>query len=59
VINVHVGASMQLWGPPVGGIAHVDLDVISITIRFGTQPPSLSPIPWNEFTSSPHEVDNC
>ncbi len=34
-IKVTIGASIMMWGPPVGGIAHIDLVVISFDIEFG------------------------
>jgi Family of unknown function (DUF6603) len=50
--TVHVGASLDLWGPPFAGVAKVDLDVVSFTIHFGKQNPAIEPIPWSEFKSS-------
>jgi len=37
-LKVSLGASIRLWGPPVGGIAHIDLSVISFDIDFGAKP---------------------
>ncbi len=34
-ITVHAGVTLHLWGPPLGGRAVVDLDVVSFTIDFG------------------------
>jgi hypothetical protein len=34
-IKVTIAASIQMWGPPVGGIAHVDLTLCSFDIDFG------------------------
>ncbi len=34
-LKISIGASIRLWGPPVGGIAHIDLSVISFDIDFG------------------------
>jgi hypothetical protein len=50
-LKVTIGASIQLWGPPVGGIAHIDLAVISFDIDFGKpkpKPPELVKS-WQEF----------
>src|SRR5215213_1549981 len=50
-IKVTIGASIQLWGPPVGGIAHIDLTVISFDINFGQpkpKPPELVKS-WQQF----------
>jgi hypothetical protein len=35
-IKATIGASIMMWGPPVGGIAHIDLVVISFDIEFGS-----------------------
>ncbi len=48
-LNVSVGADVSLWGPPFGGIAHVDLDVISFTISFGEDRTPPPPVGWAEF----------
>jgi len=59
-ISAQVGVGLQLFGPPFGGTATIDLDVVSATIRFGaasgTAPP---PIPtWalfrQEFLPAPN-----
>jgi hypothetical protein len=45
-----VGVVLQLWGPPFGGTATVDLAVIKFTILFGAARPDTSPaIGWTEF----------
>jgi hypothetical protein len=52
-ITAHVGVRLNLWGPPFGGRAYVDLSLISFTLAFGAQP--LSPPPavgWSEFRES-------
>lgn len=50
-INVNIGASLQLSGPPLTGTATLDLSVITLTISFGTaQPPA--PLSWQQFTAS-------
>lgn len=38
-INVTIAASIKMWGPPVGGIAHIDLTVVKFDIEFGEKPP--------------------
>lgn len=48
-LNVSVGADLQLWGPPFGGVANVDLDVISFTISFGEPAVQPSPVGWQDF----------
>jgi hypothetical protein len=34
-LTIELGASLKLWGPPTGGIAHIDWTVISFTVAFG------------------------
>ncbi len=34
-LKVEISASVQIWGPPTGGIAHIELTVISFDIPFG------------------------
>jgi hypothetical protein len=35
VLAVELGASLNLWGPPTGGVVHVDWYIISFSISFG------------------------
>jgi hypothetical protein len=46
--SFHIGASIQLDGPPFHGKAHIDLDVISFTVEFGSAAPQ-PVLPWEEF----------
>lgn len=48
-IKIHVGADLQLWGPPFGGVADVDLDVVSITIKFGSDAAAPVPVTWQNL----------
>jgi hypothetical protein len=50
-LKVTLGVSIQLWGPPVGGIVHVDLTVISFDINFGQPKPKKPELvkTWQEF----------
>jgi hypothetical protein len=48
-ITVHVGVDLDIWGPPFGGRAVVDLDIVSITISFGDAQVRKS-VGWNEFS---------
>ena len=50
-LNVSVGADVEIWGPPFGGVAHVDLDVISFTISFGEDKTPPPPVGWADFKS--------
>lgn len=49
-LTVSIGASIDIWGPPFGGKALVDLTIFSFTIYFGESrridPPLLT---WTEF----------
>ena len=59
-LDTRVSANLELWGPDFGGMAVVDLSVVSFTIDFGEkQRPSDAPIKWQEFRESflPSEVN--
>lgn len=47
--TVELGASLELWGPPFGGKAHISWFVISFTIKFGEGRPSPGVIGWDTF----------
>jgi len=51
-INMHVGSELYVWGPPFGGTAHVDLDVITFDITFGSDQIPPAPVGWEDFQSS-------
>lgn len=34
-IKIELGADLKLWGPPVGGLVHVHLWIVTVTIGFG------------------------
>ncbi|MFI6520895.1 DUF6603 domain-containing protein [Spirillospora sp. NPDC050679] len=52
-INVHVGTDVEFWGPEFGGKATLDLDIVSITIRFGDQSSGTAqPVPWSRFRTA-------
>ncbi|MFS0839768.1 DUF6603 domain-containing protein [Paenibacillus sp. 1P03SA] len=59
-ISVELGASVELWGPPTGGKAHVHWWVISFTVGFGADRSEgdESPIEWGEFKSLLPTLDN-
>ena len=50
-LKVTIGASIQMWGPPFGGIAHIDLAVISFDIDFGQPKPNQPKLveSWQKF----------
>src|SRR6185369_13909285 len=50
-ISVTIAASIEMWGPPVGGIAHIDLTFIKFDIDFGTKRPEKPELidTWEKF----------
>lgn len=50
-LKVTIGASIQLWGPPFGGVAHIDLTVVSFDIDFGNPRPAKPELvkSWQQF----------
>lgn len=48
-ITIHVGVQLNIWGPPFGGTARVDLDIISFTISFGAAPAPAPALDWSQF----------
>ncbi|MFC9776591.1 DUF6603 domain-containing protein [Paenibacillus chitinolyticus] len=59
-ISVELGASVELWGPPTGGKAHVHWWIISFTVGFGADRSDgdESPIEWDQFKSLLPSLDN-
>ncbi len=52
-ISIHVGASLEIWGPEFTGRATVDLDIISFTISFGASGQNTATtISWHEFATT-------
>lgn len=47
-ITIHVGVDLDVWGPPFGGQAKVDLDIVSFTIHFGASQQQPQPLEWHE-----------
>jgi uncharacterized protein DUF6603 len=50
-IKVTIAASVQMWGPPLGFIAHIDLTVISFDIEFNPPRPKKPELikSWQQF----------
>jgi len=49
-ITIHVGASLEIWGPKFTGKATIDLDIISFTIWFGDSGKNTdTTIGWPDF----------
>lgn len=51
-ITIHVGVELSMWGPPFGGIATVDLSIISFSVEFGSDRPAPEHLTWAEFSTS-------
>ena len=50
---IELGASVHLWGPPFGGVAHISWWVISFDINFGKLRSPIPPyVSWDEFQQS-------
>ncbi|MBT9314053.1 DUF6603 domain-containing protein [Leptothoe spongobia] len=61
-ITVDVGADLHIWGPEFSGIAEIDLDIVSFTVRFGNYSQKKpAPIGWTKFKDSflPTDQDVC
>ena len=50
-ITIHVGVDLNIWGPPFGGKASIDLDIVSFTIYFGDDP-RREAVDWEGFKNS-------
>ncbi|KAF2273527.1 uncharacterized protein EI97DRAFT_435947 [Westerdykella ornata] len=48
-ISCDIGATLEIEGPPFGGIAHVDFWVFGFDIAFGHSPVTPRALIWNEF----------
>jgi hypothetical protein len=48
-LSVSLLTAVTLHGPPFGGVAVIDLDVVSVTIEFGPPDPSVLPLPADRF----------
>lgn len=54
-ISLTLGISLSLWGPPLGGVAVVDLVLFSFPIEFGVKRENARPEPietWEEFAKT-------
>ncbi len=52
-LTIELAASVHIWGPPFGGLAHVTWFVISFDIPFGKQEPDEpEKLSWEEFHQS-------
>lgn len=48
-VSASIGADVKVWGPAFGGKAHIDLDVVSFTISFGSSSPNPVPVTWTNI----------
>lgn len=50
-VSVELGASLELWGPPTGGIVHIHWSIISFSVGFGADPidPDQMTLGWSDF----------
>ncbi|KQZ05910.1 hypothetical protein ASD21_18165 [Caulobacter sp. Root1455] len=51
-VSVHVGVGLDVKGPPFGGSAHIDLDVVSFTVSFGDDSDDSQFLKWSDFRTS-------
>lgn len=62
-LKASLGVTLKMWGPPVGGIVHLDILFLSFDIPFGAQRDEARPQPiksWETFCRSflpPSEAD--
>ena len=49
-LSVELGATLTVWGPPMGGTASINWFVISFTIGFGANPPAGAQ--WLDWTNA-------
>ena len=51
-VTLSLGASLELWGPPTGGIVRIDLTVVSFSVAFGSDGAggqNQTPLGWKDF----------
>ena len=49
--NVHFGARLDLWGPPVAGVVHIEWSILTLDVWFGDSYQSPAQLTWTEFSS--------
>lgn len=50
--TIELGASIDLWGPPTGGKAHISWFIISFTVYFGPGNAKKPLLDWGQFNDS-------
>ncbi|MEW1551707.1 DUF6603 domain-containing protein [Streptomyces tsukubensis] len=61
-ISLSLDASLEVWGPPTGGIVTVHVVVVSFSVSFGADRPAAAtePLDWAGFTALlPAHTDIC
>ena len=62
-ITLSLGANLELWGPPTGGIIRIDLTVVSFSVAFGSDGAggqNQTPLGWKDFeTLLPDSATIC
>jgi hypothetical protein len=49
-ITIHLGVSLECWGPEFSGTARVNLSIISFTVHFGGEPSQpANKLEWGDF----------
>lgn len=50
-LSFELGATLELWGPPTGGVVHVHLYIVSFSVSFGADDAGATPPPlvWTDF----------
>ncbi|MBU1816033.1 MAG: hypothetical protein KKB08_04630 [Gammaproteobacteria bacterium] len=58
-LTFELGASLEMWGTPTGGIVHVHLYIISFSIPFGanSQVGKLPALTWDDFSTLLPQAD--
>ena len=49
--DVHFGARLDLWGPPVAGVVHIEWSILTFDIYFGNSNLQQGPLSWSEFSA--------
>ncbi|MFE7129889.1 DUF6603 domain-containing protein [Streptomyces sp. NPDC057638] len=61
-ITLSLGASLEIWGPPTGGVVTVHVVVVSFSVHFGSDRSAIAtePLDWSGFAALlPATADIC
>lgn len=52
-LSLELGATLDLWGPPTGGVVHVHLYIVSFSVSFGASTDSTpdAELTWSDFST--------